>query len=75
MERFSYGMKISTKLSYENTLEATVSALKAEGFGVLTEVDVQSTFKKKIDSDFKRYIILVPAIPTWLMPPCRPRKI
>ncbi|HNR06043.1 MAG TPA: DUF302 domain-containing protein [Saprospiraceae bacterium] len=32
--------------------------LKKEGFGILTEIDVQSTFKKKLDVDFKKYKIL-----------------
>ena len=35
-----------------------VEALQAEGFGVLTEIDVQTTLKKKLDLDFRRYTIL-----------------
>lgn len=41
-----------------------VEALKTEGFGVLTEIDVQKTFKEKIDRDFRRYTILGACNPT-----------
>ena len=58
MKKFNYGLKVSTHLSYEDALEITVVALKSQGFGVLTEVDVKSTLKTKIDVDFKRYMIL-----------------
>ena len=38
--------------------ERIVESLKKEGFGVLTEIDVQATLKKKIDVDFQPYVIL-----------------
>ncbi|SJZ30464.1 DUF302 domain-containing protein [Selenihalanaerobacter shriftii] len=44
--------------SYEEALEKTKSALKEEGFGVLTEVDVKATLKKKLGKNFKKYMIL-----------------
>ena len=44
--------------SFEETIELVTEALKKEGFGVLTEIDVQSTLKKKLDVDFKKYRIL-----------------
>ena len=43
---------------FDEAVRRTVDALKAEGFGVLTDIDVKDTLKKKIDADFRRYIIL-----------------
>jgi uncharacterized protein (DUF302 family) len=45
-------------LSFEEACEKTVDALKEQGFGVLTEIDVKDTFKKKLDIDFDKYKIL-----------------
>lgn len=45
-------------LSYDQAIEKVTSLLKEEGFGVLTEIDVQDTLKKKLDVDFKKYKIL-----------------
>ncbi len=44
--------------TYDEMLERVPEALKAEGFGVLTEIDVKETLKQKIDVDFRRYKIL-----------------
>jgi uncharacterized protein (DUF302 family) len=44
--------------SFDDVVEKVVSALKSEGFGVLTEIDVQSTLKQKIGVDFRAYRIL-----------------
>lgn len=44
--------------SYEDALQQVTEALKKEGFGVLTEIDVKATLKKKIDVDFRKYSIL-----------------
>jgi len=44
--------------SFETTIEKVTEELKKEGFGILTEIDVQATFKKKLDVDFKKYRIL-----------------
>jgi len=46
------------EMDYEQALERTVDSLKREGFGVLTEIDVQATLKKKLDVDTKKYMIL-----------------
>ena len=44
--------------TFEQAIERTTQALKAEGFGVLTTIDVKDTLKKKIGVDFRRYVIL-----------------
>lgn len=44
--------------SFDEVIEKVTEALKKEGFGVLTEIDVQSTLKKKLDEDFRPYRIL-----------------
>ena len=43
---------------FEETIEQVTEQLKKEGFGVLTEIDVKDTLKKKLDVDFKKYRIL-----------------
>lgn len=47
-----------TDLPYDKAIEKTTDELKKEGFGILTEIDVKSTLKKKLDVDFRKYIIL-----------------
>ncbi|WP_372920430.1 DUF302 domain-containing protein [Salegentibacter sp.] len=44
--------------SFEDAIEKVTAELKKEGFGVLTEIDVKETLKKKIDVEFKKYKIL-----------------
>lgn len=44
--------------SFDDVLARMPEALKTEGFGILTEIDVQATLKKKLDADFRRYRIL-----------------
>jgi len=44
--------------SFEKTLEKVISSLKEDGFGILTEIDVKETLKKKLDVDFQKYKIL-----------------
>jgi uncharacterized protein (DUF302 family) len=54
----SFGLRKPLQSSYEEALERVPEALKSEGFGVLTEIDVKDTLKKKLDVDFRRYKIL-----------------
>jgi uncharacterized protein (DUF302 family) len=44
--------------TFENVIEKVTQELKAVGFGILTEIDVTATLKKKLDVDFKKYRIL-----------------
>lgn len=46
------------RTSYDEAIALVTDALKEEGLGVLTEIDVQGAFKKKLDIDFRRYKIL-----------------
>ena len=53
-----YYLAKTVGLTYEQAIAAVTEKLKEEGFGVLTEIDVAATLKKKIDVDVPRYIIL-----------------
>ena len=55
---FAYGLKVTVPLPYERAVERAREELGKEGFGVLTEIDVQATLKKKLDADFRPYVIL-----------------
>jgi uncharacterized protein (DUF302 family) len=52
------GLTVRLNTTYEEALDRVTEALKAEGFGVLTEIDVQTTLKKKLEVDFRPYKIL-----------------
>ncbi len=52
------GMQVYLDTTYETALTQVTAALKEEGFGVLTEIDVKATFKNKLDVDFRPYKIL-----------------
>jgi len=52
------GFQSTLNLPYETALIKVTEALKAEGFGILTSIDVKETMKKKLDVDFRKYTIL-----------------
>lgn len=54
----SQGIRRTLNATYDEALVRVTEALKAEGFGVLTEIDIQQTLKQKIGADFRRYKIL-----------------
>jgi len=53
-----YYSKIIRNRQFDTVIEKVTGELQKEGFGVLTEIDVTATFKKKLDVDFKKYRIL-----------------
>jgi len=53
-----YGIGIEVGLAYDDAVARVTDALKAEGFGVLTTIDVKGTLKQKLDLEFRRYVIL-----------------
>jgi uncharacterized protein (DUF302 family) len=53
-----YGLRVDLPVSYERAVEQAAAALKTQGFGVLTTIDVQQTLKQKLDRDFRKYVIL-----------------
>lgn len=54
----AYGMKKTVALGYDEAVEKVRGALKDQGFGILTEIDIKEKMKEKLGVDFKRYIIL-----------------
>lgn len=54
----SYYFSTMVKMGFDDAINRVTEALKEEGFGVLTEIDVKAALKKKIDVDFRKYTIL-----------------
>jgi len=54
----SYYFSKILDISFENAIERVTEELKKEGFGILTQIDVKETLKKKLDVDFRKYKIL-----------------
>jgi uncharacterized protein (DUF302 family) len=54
----SLGFEVELPLAFAAAMDATRDALKAEGFGILTEIDLQAAFKEKLGRDFRPYVIL-----------------
>jgi len=56
-ESYGYEKRLSTR-DFDEAVTRITESLQQEGFGVLTEIDVKATLKKKLDVDFRRYTIL-----------------
>lgn len=54
----SYYFSTTLHTTFQEAIDKTTAALQAEGFGVLTEIDLKATLKKKLDVDFYNYTIL-----------------
>jgi len=54
----SYFYSTTVDMSFDEAIEVVTEKLSKHGFGILTEIDVKETFKKKLDVDFKKYRIL-----------------
>ena len=51
-------MRVSLKVPYQDAVVRATAALKAQGFGVLTSIDVQQTLQAKLGREFRKYVIL-----------------
>ena len=58
MKETAYGLRVSIPIPYDEAVAQATDALKSQGFGVLTTIDVQQTLKAKLDRDFRKYVIL-----------------
>jgi uncharacterized protein (DUF302 family) len=58
METTLYSYYKTVDMSYQEAIDKVTEELKKEGFGILTEIDVKATLKKKLDVDFRPYKIL-----------------
>ncbi|MDD2476191.1 MAG: DUF302 domain-containing protein [Dysgonamonadaceae bacterium] len=61
----SYYFNKTLTANFESVKEKVIAELSKEGFGILSEIDVQATFKKKLDVDFRKYQILGACNPTF----------
>jgi len=58
VQETGYGLRVVLNTGFDQAVERATAALKVEGFGVLTSIDVKATLKQKLDVDFRRYTIL-----------------
>lgn len=64
MRETQYGLAVTVPWTYDVAVQRSTDALKAEGFGVLTSIDVQQTLRAKLDKHFRKYVILGACNPT-----------
>ena len=58
MNETRYGLRVDLPVPFDSAVARVTDALKAQGFGVLTTIDVQQILKQKLDRNFRRYVIL-----------------
>lgn len=58
MKATAYGLQVTTNLPFDAAVEAATASLKAEGFGIITSIDMTATLKAKINKDIRKYTIL-----------------
>ena len=58
MDTTAYGLRIRVPLPFEAAVARTTEALRAQGFGVLTTIDMQQALKEKLGKDIGKYVIL-----------------
>jgi len=58
VQETKYGLRVELAMNYDQAVERATAALKGQGFGVLTTIDVQQTLKQKLDRGFRKYVIL-----------------
>lgn len=58
MDKTNYAYRLDVSADFDTVVRVVTDKLGDEGFGVLTEIDVKATLKKKLDVDFRRYQIL-----------------
>jgi uncharacterized protein (DUF302 family) len=61
----SYYMAKTIKMNFEEAVLATTASLKEQGSGIITEIDMRATLKKKLDKDIPSYVILGACNPTY----------
>ncbi len=58
MDSTKYSFRVDLPIDFETAVVKTTAALQSEGFGIMTQIDMQDTLKKKLDVEFRRYHIL-----------------
>ena len=64
MQESAYGLRVTTALPFDTAIEQTTAALKSQGFGVITTIDMTATLKAKLGKDIRKYTILGACNPT-----------
>ncbi len=58
MNESRYGLRVELPVPFDTAVTRATEALKTQGFGVLTTIDIRQTLKQKLDREFRRYVIL-----------------